>query len=191
MSKTAKTIFLVRHTPVALSAAHCYGQLDVELAPHAEESIAEVLKRLPPLDAVWTSSLQRCYVLAERILPLPQVFEDLQEYNFGAWEGKKWSEIPEDALNAWMQDFVKTAPPQGESYEALQERTIKAFGKIEQAMQAGNLQNIGIVTHGGNMRALLAHVLHIPLAQSFQLEIGFGAICRLRSSHSGYKLVLD
>src|SRR5713101_9888049 len=92
--------------------------------------LAEALSVLS-IAAVYSSPLQRTYDTA---LPIAtrhslevQRVDNLRECDFGTWEGLSRAEAmarsPEDArrLLDWERD-ASIAPPDGESFEALQER---------------------------------------------------------------------
>ena len=70
------SLYLVRHTPVALPKGICYGWLEVPLSEeyprYAQQIIAEL--REIRLDKIYSSPSLRCVVLAEAIA---------QEVNFG------------------------------------------------------------------------------------------------------------
>ncbi|TAE91319.1 MAG: alpha-ribazole phosphatase [Runella slithyformis] len=162
------------------------------LADNFTQRADSILARLPVLEAVWSSPASRCAALAARLVSTPpRVLNELAELDFGLWEGKKWSEIQSEELNSWMQDYVHAAPPSGESFFSLQERSLKALKHIEQEALKDQHTHIGVVTHAGVIRALLADCLQIPLAHAFQLEVQSGAVCHIQQKYGSFKLVLS
>ena len=117
-------IYLVRHTTPDIPKEVCYGQSDIALAKTFPEEAKHMINQLPAfVEQVYSSPLQRCSKLAN-LIPHERMEQvsALMEMNFGAWEMKRWSEIPEDELNPWMSNFVTHAVPDGESMQMLADR---------------------------------------------------------------------
>jgi len=173
-------IYLVRHTAVA-AAGLCYGHHDVVLAPTFAAEAAAVRARLPAPEqpaAVFSSPATRCRQLAETFGPAPACDERLRELHFGAWENRAWDALPPAELDPWMADYVRVAPPGGETYGQLQGRAVSF---LEDLLAAPAPPAVAVVvTHGGVVRALLAHALDLPLAHAFRLNIDFGSCTQLR-----------
>lgn len=170
-------IYLLRHTAVAV-AGHCYGHHDVALADTFTAEAQAVCAKLPAAgaDYVYSSPATRCQALARLLSPAPEWDERLRELHFGTWENRPWNTLPPAELAPWMADYVHVAPPGGETYGHLQARTV-AF--LEELVARPGLNTAFVVTHGGVVRALLAHVLSLPLANAFQVNIDFGALTQL------------
>ena len=170
-------IYLIRHTAVAV-AGHCYGHHDVALADTFTAEAAAVRAKLPAAraDYVCSSPSSRCQALAQLLDPAPEFDDRLRELHFGTWENQPWAALPPAELNPWMADYVHTAPPGGETYGQLQDRAV-AF--LDELAARPGLATALVITHGGVVRALLAHVLGLPLANAFQLNIDFGAVTQL------------
>src|SRR6218665_495398 len=151
-------IYLVRHTAVAVESGICYGQSGGYLRSSYLNDIREVTARLPAdFDAFYSSPSARCQQIAGK-LSTSQIILDkrLMELNFGSWEMKRWSEIPEEELVPWTMDFANHTPPGGESFNSL-ERRINSF--IEDLLQTGN-KKVLIVTHSGPVRYFLRYILN-------------------------------
>src|SRR5690606_42086613 len=102
-------IHLIRHTKPDIEAGICYGQSDIQLATSFDKEWTEIRKKLPlNVDRLFTSPLSRCTKLSERLAAhfglLPEKDVRLMEMNFGDWEMKKWDDIDQRELNAWMND---------------------------------------------------------------------------------------
>lgn len=138
------------HTDVPLNAA------GIEQAHAlADELAAE------PLVAVYSSDLGRARdtaaaVAARHGLPV-SIDADLREKNFGSWEGLTDTEIagrfPHAQRGGWGD---------GETTEAVAERVVAALTRIRATHPSGLVL---VVSHGGPIRALLAHlgVEHGPI----------------------------
>mgnify|MGYP005846209853 CR=1 FL=1 len=180
-------IYFIRHTKPQIEAGVCYGQSDVPACPLVFESQYKVLSNLLPkkFSAVFSSPLQRCQVLAQKFTNNPILDTNLMELDFGEWEMQAWKDIEPIQTETWMQDFVKNAPPKGESYEALSRRVQIFLQEI-----SGFEGNILVITHAGVMRAVFAWLLGLALEHSFRLRLSY-ASCMiidldkdLRASHS-------
>lgn len=180
-------IYLIRHTKTAASPGLCYGQSDIELAGSFLDEFARLQEKLPELAAdcpVFTSPLTRCLQLAGKISDNVTEDERLMELNFGDWEGQRFDAIEPGLLQHWTDNFVDTAPPNGESFEDLYLRT----GGFWQDLLATEAEQVLVVTHAGTIRALLARILTLPLANAFQLRINLGSLHKLQH-RSNYTMI--
>ncbi len=170
-------IDLIRHTTPKIESGICYGQSDLDLADSFEQEAQCVNKKaLPNYDTIVTSPLQRCKKLALR-LSGTELIEDarIMEYDFGDWESKPWSELTSPHAQAWMNDFVDLAPPNGESLICMQRRVLHFWAELLDKKH----QHIAVVTHSGVLRIIHAHILETPLKAIFRLEIDYGDIVRV------------
>ncbi|QEH45535.1 histidine phosphatase family protein [Aggregatibacter actinomycetemcomitans] len=113
-----------------------------------------------PFVAAYTSCLQRTidtaqHILGERNVPLFQHY-GLNEQYFGTWEGlpvdelrhlEEFQQMRSDAAN------YKAQSNNGETFEQLAERAIKAIQDIIQVHDQGNIL---IISHGHTLRLLLS-----------------------------------
>ena len=167
-------VTLIRHTRVAVEPGWCYGRTDVPLASTFAEEFAAVhakLGRRPGV--VFSSPARRCRQLAET-LGASEVRVDvrLQELDFGAWENRRWAEIPRAEVDAWALDFVEAPLPGGESFRALAAR-VEAFRRELAGPDAV------IVTHGGVIRTWRCLAAGRPLQEAFGYELAYGEIVTL------------
>lgn len=155
-------------------------------AHEATETCARTLARwLPEGLAVITSPLQRCEQLTTALCALrpdltPKTDKNLQEMNFGAWEGRPWDSIARTELDAWTANFADyPVGGSGESVSQFMARVASAYDSLD---LAGNTL---WVTHAGVIRAatLLAQGLRqIVLASQWPLAApGYGQWCKLRA----------
>jgi alpha-ribazole phosphatase len=180
-----KTLYLIRHTTPHIAPGVCYGQLDIGVADSFVEEANGVLRWLPPVELIITSPLQRTRQLAEHLAQARhcELHSDarLMEKHFGAWEGKAWDDIARSEIDAWAADISGHAPPGGESAQQLMRRVQTCLRDVTQLPQ----QNIALVAHGGSIRALLAQMGDVPLAETLSWEMGYGAVMGVRiSRHS-------
>jgi alpha-ribazole phosphatase len=161
-------VFLIRHPRPLLEAGVCYGQLDVDCEDPLP--VANRLRPLLPNDTrVIASPLRRTRGLAEALHLQPGFDARLMEINFGDWEGKKWTDIDRELIDAWAADVLNFVPPGGESVAMLQARAIECVAGLDK-------QRIALVTHGGIIRALLGHWAQLPVEEWSQLKLAFGGV---------------
>lgn len=170
---------LIRHTSLQVPAGVCYGQTDVDVAATFMDEASQTKEKLKQFefDAVFTSPLQRCVKLAHALVQ-HEVAQDerLKELHFGDWEMRAWDDIPRNVFDHWAQNYAELAPPNGETFSQLQQRGI-AF--LEQQQQQFPQGHVLVVTHGGMIRAMLAHVLNMQLKGLFRFNIDYGSITQL------------
>jgi alpha-ribazole phosphatase len=169
-------LFLIRHPRPAIPPGICYGASDVPLAEPAAASAARLAPQLPAGARVISSPLRRCLDLARCLAPelASEVSVDyrLAEMNFGDWEGRSWDDIPRTEIDAWAADPVRFTPPGGESARALLNRAL-AF--VDDLTGEGDDDAI-VVTHGGVIRALLAHWNQLPDDQWADIRVEFASV---------------
>lgn len=176
---------LIRHTRLQIASGVCYGQSDIDVAATFAEESKSTYAKLANMtfEAIYTSPLQRCEKLAHT-LDIGNVINDkrLMELDFGDWELQAWDAIPRDIFDHWAHNYAHTAPPNGETFSQLQQRGIDFLNEI---LSNPSAENIAIVTHGGMIRALLAHVLNMPLKGLFRFNIDYGSITQLEFGSTG------
>ena len=178
-------ITLIRHTTLNIEPGICYGQTDVPVSENFSAELARLRPKLSDLnfDAIYTSPLQRCRHLAEALQPTlhlesPLLNQDdrLKELHFGDWELRAWDSIPRDVFDVWANDYAHLAPPNGETFYALQQRA-KSF--VAEVSRHSQYQHICVVTHGGLIRALVADALELPLKRLFRIQVDYASVTQL------------
>ena len=171
-------LYLIRHGETVANREYRYiGTRDDPLSALGETQalqLAEALSGLP-IEAVYSSPLQRTYqtalpIAARHDLEVQRV-DNLRECDFGTWEGLTRAEViernPEDSqrLREWEKN-TSSAPPGGESFEALQQRVVAAVERLafEHLDQA-----IVLVSHVGPIKVLLGAALGAPLSSTFRI----------------------
>lgn len=127
-------------------------------------------------DAVYSSPSRRCTQLAEQLAPAFQIDDRLCEFNFGDWEGKTWDTIDPNESKAWMDDFVHVCSPNGESMLQMNERILAFWTELI----SKDYQNVGVITHGGVIRLLVAADQQLPPASAFTITVQYGDVVVVR-----------
>jgi alpha-ribazole phosphatase len=138
-------------------------------------------------DLVMSSPLRRCvnfareYAFAHR-LPL-EIEEDLQEINFGDWEGLTAEAIMQcsaTALGNFWRDPMNHPPPGGETLGEFHARVVSAWQRLN-SRHTG--KRVLLVTHGGVIRVLLCHLQRRPLSTIMEIEVAPAALFGLMLVH--------
>ena len=141
-------IFL-RHPRTDAPPGLCYGRTELAPGPGAAAEVARALEMTPPVARVLASPARRCRGLAEALAARDGVglaLDDrLRELDFGAWEGRRWWDIPRTESDPWAADPWALAPPGGETFAALHARVAAVLA------EAG--PGCALVTHAGPIRA--------------------------------------
>lgn len=105
----------------------------------------------------------------------------LMEKHFGAWEGCAWNDIPRHEIDDWANDVMAYAPAGGESAQQLMLRAQEFLQELKKLP----LQHIALVAHGGSIRALLALMADMPLTDTLNWQIEYGAVIGVQINRNG------
>lgn len=172
---TAFALHLLRHGEPEI-AGRMLGRTD---CPATAAGIAACVEQANDLDveAIVSSDLIRARTAAEaigRTLGLSVTIDHRwRELDFGAWDGLSSAEIDSDALGRFWSDPDAHAPPDGERWSALLARVAEAIGALPPRPTL-------VVTHGGAMRAALAHLCGFEQRQLWAFELPYAALLSLR-----------
>ncbi|HTR18200.1 MAG TPA: histidine phosphatase family protein [Acetobacteraceae bacterium] len=174
--------WLLRHAIVEENArAVLYGRMDVPLCPESLLAQASTYRRLAarlPRGAEWlVTPLSRTRCTAEAIqqagygaAPLT-VEPGLTEQDLGAWQGLAHDELPSrlsQPAHVFWPLAAAEAPPGGESMVHVIERV---GATLELRAEAHPGRDVVAVSHGGAIRAAVAHALGIGAANALHLAI--------------------
>ena len=142
-------LIFVRHTRVGVAPGTCYGWSDVPVASTFEEEasrVADLLERKAPFDAVFTSPLTRCTLLAERCgFAHARRAERLKEMHMGQWEMLRYDDIDDPHLQTWYADYLHERTTGGESFQDLRQRV----GSFLDSLRTLPYRRVLIFTHAG------------------------------------------
>ncbi len=186
-------LLLVRH---GRSTANTAGTLagwtpGVALDQVGRDGAAALAKRLEAVEVtrLVSSPLQRCQetaaILARGRSDLPvEAEEGLGECRYGAWTGRKISDLAKDPLWRTVQDTPSTVTfPSGgdypaESLQSMWDRAVAAVRRIDQQVDAehGPYAVWAAVSHGDVIKAVIAHALGLTLDQFQRIVVGPGSL---------------
>jgi probable phosphoglycerate mutase len=166
-------IWLIRHgeTEWSLSGQHT-GRTDLPLTAAGERHAAEIGRYLAgrSFALVLTSPLQRARETCKLAGygDVAQLEPDLQEWDYGAYEGRTSAQIQESVPD-WT---IWTSPvPQGET---IQQVAVRATRVIERASKAGG--DVALFAHGHLLRILTACWLGLPPNDGKLFALGTASI---------------
>ncbi|GAB3262574.1 histidine phosphatase family protein [Chitinimonas naiadis] len=160
-------LILLRHTPCHASAGRCYGRLDLAAERAPLRQAARMLRGELPNWPLYCSPARRCLALARQLAPRARVLAELQELDFGRWEGLPWADIPRTELDAWAADLWHYRAGGGESASDLLARWQSACRHLRQEAAEGAI----LVTHAGLIRLALAESGQLPEAERWSAPI--------------------
>ena len=181
-------LWLVRHPRPAVPTGLCYGASDVPIEDGHLDELREALPgRLPRGAALYSSPLTRCLRLARALheagFAPPTVDARLREMDFGRWEGRPWSALPRDEIDAWRDDIERYVPPGGESVAALVARGLDFVATLPHPHEAI------VVTHAGVIQTLMRSLRGLPMTDFGGTPVAFGEVVVLRREPAGWSLL--
>lgn len=142
-----------RHPRARGAAGRCIGRTDLPLDRRKAKRLAHRIRAFARQHGlprrVATSPLQRARDVGRWLQRWGfelQVDARLAEMDFGAWDGRRWAEIPFEQVSAWEADFLQRRP--GGSGESLADLLARVQAWLADA-DAPRL----LVTHGGWINA--------------------------------------
>jgi alpha-ribazole phosphatase len=197
---TETRFWLIRHAIVDENArAILYGVMDV---PLCETSLLEqtpmyrALASRLPRPAVWkVSPLSRTRRTAEAIFAAgyphaePEIEPDLIEQSLGEWQGLPHAELPARLTlpkHAFWPLAGDERPPGGETMAEVIERVGAALERLAVRHED---QDVVVVSHGGAIRAAVAHCLRIGPDNALHLVVQNLALTLLERSPEGWRVV--
>ena len=198
MSETR--FWLIRHAIVDENArAILYGIMDVPLCETSLLEQAPMYRALAarlPRPAVWkVTPLSRTRRTAEAIFAAgypraePEVEPELIEQSLGEWQGLPHAELPARLAlpkHAFWPLAGHERPPGGETMADVIARVGASLESL--AVQHAN-EDVVVVSHGGAIRAAVAHCLRIGPDNSLHLVVQNLSLTRLEKNPDGWRVV--
>lgn len=152
------------------------GKTNVRMTEEGKLQAQSLAERLYswPLEVIYTSPLDRAVytaqVIADRHSLTPILLPELQEIDFGSWEGRSIPELDREQherYSLWRADPFFNPPPGAESWEKLYSRLSRAV----KVFLDGNYKHIAVISHGGIMRALYAVFLGLNPHKVWNMDV--------------------
>ncbi|TCV81297.1 histidine phosphatase family protein [Sulfurirhabdus autotrophica] len=182
------TIDLIRHgEPVG--GRKYRGQTDDPLSEKGLKQMWSSVGGFHDWQQIISSPLLRCSAFSQLLhekwgIPVKHDAR-LKEVVFGEWEGKTPQELKEgnpDILLDFKLDPIGNRPAGAETLDAFHARVSQAWQAIQEEYYG---QHVLVVCHAGVIRMILAHVLGIPLANVYKIQVASAAITRMAVEGQG------
>ncbi|HOO63105.1 MAG TPA: histidine phosphatase family protein [Synergistaceae bacterium] len=172
-------LYLARHGETEWNALRRYqGKSDIPLNSRGRSQASLLGKRIRSFkpEAIFYSPLLRARETARiigafsRDHSLCKPLEELQEWDFGLWEGLTVEQIESSygsLYSQWRKNPGALSPPGGESLDALKVRVKKGLEKIEEH----GFSRVLAVTHGGVVRAALLVILGLEDSSFWEMTM--------------------
>lgn len=175
-SVTVTTLHLIRHASYALlgnTLAGRSGDYALTAQGRAEAAALAATVFAGPTAEIVASPLRRARETAAPIAARAglnvTIDPDLNEVDFGDWTGSTFATLHHRPdWQAFNRLRSLHAPPGGESMLAVQQRGIAAIMRICARCPDGA---VAVVSHGDVIKAILAHLLGVPLDLFQRIEI--------------------
>lgn len=185
------SIIIVRHGQTEWNMLGKWqGSADIPLDTRGLEQAELLGERLKywRIDVIYSSHLQRAVQTADAIAKhhdlAVQIEPAWRERHAGDCEGMTRAEIIEKYTD--MVRIGNFQAPNGETHDQLTARIIPAFEQL-QTQHAG--ESILLVSHGGTIAALIAHILGMPHQESWRFTAGYNTgLSRIELTDHGWRL---
>jgi len=183
----AKTLFLARHGETDYNKKNLLQGRGINASLNSNglyqaELLAGYLSKYP-LQAVISSSLKRSYQTAERLSKRINVDilqkKDLDEMDFGDFEGATFSEVGEDLKyfqREWANGNTGLKLPGGESPQDVYQRVSECINSI---IHENGHTHYAFIVHGRLIRIILAEWLGYGLNNMQRIKHSNGAVNKL------------
>jgi broad specificity phosphatase PhoE len=189
------TIYLLRHAAHDQVANYLAGRAPgVRLGPDGLAQAERLGTRLArePFDALFASPRERAQQTAAAVaaarsnLPIETV-EALDEVNFGSWSGCTFTELGKrEDWRRWNALRSMAETPAGETMLDVQRR---AIGFIRHITARPGDARLALVSHADVIRAIVGHVLGLPIDAWQRFDIAPASITTLAIGEWGGKLL--
>ena len=148
------TLYIWRHPQPVAAKGMCLGHTDMGVDRRKLKRLTNQIQRFARLHhlpkVIWVSPLQRSLkvgqLLAKRGFEY-HISPDLTELNFGAWDGRPWTQITKEEIDAWCANFAHFAPESGENLYQLFTR-VEDWLNVRHAEQNDLANNMPVLAVG-------------------------------------------
>lgn len=160
------------------------GQQDDPLSDKGWQQMTSAVSGCRAWQQIVTSPMRRCRDFAVTLgkqLDIP-IHDEVRfkEIGFGVWEGRTPDELRQSdpqLLARFYHDPVTHRPEEAEDSYVFVDRVITAWQEL---LTRHSGQHVLVVAHAGVIRAIIGHVLGMPVANMFRLQIDNAAISRVQ-----------
>lgn len=166
-STPPKHLYLLRHGETTWNRHNrIQGHRDPRLSPLGRRQVLASARQLRGrgIERIFASDLRRAMEsarLVQRVLRVPITVNPLlREIDLGRWEGLTPDQVNARFANGyakWLASPANVHIPGAERHAAFKQRVVRCW---RDCLVSGYEERILVVTHGGVITALLAHLLH-------------------------------
>jgi len=152
----------------------------IHLSAEGEKEAARLATCLGGYDiaAIYSSPLERAVETARIVRDDARIEARLNEVDYGAWTGRTFTGLNEDALwNRFNAAQGHVRCPGGETMLEVQARTIQF---LEEASKCHGDSYIAAISHAGVIRAAVCHYAGIALDLASRIEISPAAVTMIQ-----------
>jgi probable phosphoglycerate mutase len=183
------TFFLIRHAAHDNVGCYLAGRMDgVSLGPAGQAQALQLASRMArePLAAICSSPRERTLETARPIATACGVNQiaichELDEIDFGAWSGKTFEELNDDAgWRMWNDERQIARTPSGETMHHVQQRVVALMDALCETTQN---QCVALVSHADVIKAAVCRVLGLQLGDCFRFDIEPASVTTIVYGH--------
>lgn len=182
-------LILVRHGQTRINAGGLLqGRIDLpldEIGRGQAEAIGRAVRARFPDAVVVSSPLQRARQTAESIVPSPVLDERFLELDYGDFDGKAMSDVPDETWALWRRD-PHFRPPNGETLVELDARVRPA---LEELAERARTSDVVIVSHVSPIKSAVTWALGIGPEATWRCSLDRASITTIAVSPRGPALV--
>ncbi len=181
-------LFLVRHGPTHAKSMVGWSDIPADLSDTA--AISRLEQFLPAQALVISSDLIRAVHTADAIQGPRQRLPHqpaLREIHFGDWELRTWAEVDAEdpeGIRAYWENPGDTAPPGGESWNAVRRRVDAAMDALI-ARHRG--QDLIVTGHFGQILTQVQRALNITADEAFGHKIDNLSVTEVSHGPDGWR----
>ena len=195
MATRRTTVILVRHGEYSANIeerfrGRCNFELN-DLGRQQAEQIAHALQKLDPT-ALYSSPLRRAIQSLEptsHAMSLElHIEEDLTNISFGAWEGRKKSDIAHEQPELWALWKQRPEELYFPGMERLDEVGRRSRAVLDRLVQTHAGETIALCTHRTVLKPLVSYCLEMPKPWFWKFHFDTASISILMHDERGYSL---
>ena len=183
-------LILLRHGETEWSASGRHtGRTDIPLTARGEAAAAVLAPALASrqISAVFTSPAGRAVRTAELAgLRAPKIDPDLQEWDYGGYEGRTTAQIQADRPGwyLWRDGVIPGhASHPGETIAQVGARADAVLARVRPLLASDDGADVALVAHGHLLRVLTARWLELEPAGGRLFRLDTGTISTLGTEH--------
>ncbi|MDI6688960.1 MAG: histidine phosphatase family protein [Actinomycetota bacterium] len=168
-------LFLIRHGETQWNVESKYlGSTDLGLTERGKHQTLALARRLrgESLNSIYSSSSKRALTTAQAIADIHgleiKVLPQMNEINYGEWEGLTYDEINRDYpqfMERWAAG-EEGLPPGGESLPSFKSRVSEGLQLVIENMKG----KVVMVTHAGPIRVVICEILGLDFSNFWKIK---------------------